>query len=264
MPGGVVDHIVVDVDHAGADLDVMPAIARLKAGIGDGHLVIEIEVDRMGAGQAPVAPAQMGEGGTVDGDGAFGIIGGQNAFVAVLEPALHHGQVALFQPDPRAIAILAAVIGEDEAFHPRRSPAQHQPALALAQLAIHDHLARHGGLKGDIARHLHPAFAVMPGVKAQGDGAALDGEQRVPQLVEPLPAFHDRIGLAGRLNALRRGGTSDQRGEDQERAHHGPQLYRRGVNIRPIRLAASTPATAQRARAQLSQFPQVSAGRSPK
>src|SRR5262245_64229289 len=55
--------------------------------------------------QAAVAAAEAREGRAVDGDRARRIVGGEDALLAVAEPALHHDEVAVLLADAGAVGV---------------------------------------------------------------------------------------------------------------------------------------------------------------
>src|SRR5512139_1649071 len=108
----------------------MPAIARFEAGARDGQRTIMADVDRMRAAEPTIAAAEPGKRRFVDCDGPNRIVGGEDTFLAVAEPALAHFEVAVLEADSGTVCIGHTHVGEDQTFDPRRTPAQHQRSLA--------------------------------------------------------------------------------------------------------------------------------------
>ncbi len=131
---------------------------------------------------------------------------------------LGHGQVALFQPDSRAVVIGHAHILEDQPGNFGTAPAQHQCGLAFAGYAIEHGGTGLGGEIGNRARTLHRALFVPAG--SNGDGAlpVTNGVHRVLQVGKALPGLDHRIGRTAILREQRGGGDggSGQSGDGED------------------------------------------------
>src|SRR4029078_5567449 len=82
----------------------------------------------------------------------------EDALLAVAEPALRYGQVAVLEADSGAIEIRHTNILEHEAGDFGRPSAQHQCALAFACDAVEYGRAGFDREIGDVARALHRAL----------------------------------------------------------------------------------------------------------
>src|SRR5690606_26597596 len=101
----VVEAAVRHLDPRGARFDVVAAGTAFEAASGHLEAAIVADVERMG----PVAVgmlAEAAEGRSVDRDAAGRIAGGENAALAIGEDRLRYVQIALFDADAGAVAIL--------------------------------------------------------------------------------------------------------------------------------------------------------------
>ena len=186
----------------------MAAAPRLEAAAPHGQRAVIADVERMGAAARPFAGAEPGEGALFDQQRGGGIVGGEDALLAVAEPRLADREIARLEPDARAVAVGHADVGESQAVHPRAAPAQHQRRLAFAGRAVEHRLARDLRHEGYRAGGLHRAVAIAARCHADGARAIPD---RVDRLLEPAEAAS---GLDQRV-----GGGAGLRGEHGESQH---------------------------------------------
>ena len=110
----------------------MPARARFETAARDGSLADLAGIDRMRAAPIALAGAEAGEGRFVDAQADVRIVRGEDALLAVAEPALRDGQLSAFEANACPVAIGHGDVGEDQADHRRTVAAEHERALALA------------------------------------------------------------------------------------------------------------------------------------
>ena len=213
-PLGVVEAVVVDIDRDRAGFEIMAAAALFEARPRDDDLAVDAGVDAVRAAEPAVAATEAREGRAVDGQRGFGIVGGQNALLAVAEQAVQHIEVAGFEPDARAVAVGDAHILEHQPVNPRARAAQHQRGLALAGHAVEDRAAGFGGDKGDAPRGLHRAVAVIAGGDADRPLALAD---RIYRILQPSKAAAiDAIGRLAGLRGQRRRREEQRQGEQRQ------------------------------------------------